>query len=237
VIGVGSNSRTWAQIEIFKRPSSGRAVVEWNTVDIVRGYTVWRGHAANLVVPVANFPPLQAVRSGRNVLRLSVQELGQIQVARVKVSPVAVLSTSLVPDPLKITASVHALGLVHAGDVISVPYTLRNRNPTPLHGVRIVVTNARGLEARPDVTHLESLTGSRRGVIRIHVKRAGTLGFDLAAKTDTASDGVRVNIDSRAALAAPSGRNRLVWGLGTGVAVFLVCNVLWLGLRRIRRGR
>ncbi len=236
VIGIGSNGHTWGQIEVFQRDRAGQRI-DWNTLDIVRGYTEHVEHSTMFTVPVANFPSLSAVRRGVNILKMSVQEIDDIRLASVTAPKVVVLATKLVPEPLDLRVSTRDLGSVHMGDTVTVPYTIHNLNPLPLKDVIVKASDFDGVSVIPAAKRIAAVARTSRGTVQVKVNRRGRVRFTLFARNRIASSGGPVTIT--ALPPAPSAPNDegATWALGAaGIATLAVAAGIVALIRR-RRAR
>jgi hypothetical protein len=232
LVSIGSDGRTWGQIVIRKRADG---LITWNTLDIVRGTTNRRSHVATFVVPIVNFPSLQALHGGRNALKLGVQELGHLRIKRIATAETVFLHTDLSPEPLSLTASVKDLKAVHVGDTVKVPYTIRNGNSTPIRQVRLNIVQPAPDGVRLDRSVIPSVISKTAGNIYIHATRAGELRFSVTATTATARDGVQIEIAVQPRSRGDSWKVRALIGLGAFALVLASGEGAWLILARLRR--
>jgi hypothetical protein len=231
VVSLSSNHRTWAQIEVFRKRTPGGAVIEWNTLDIIRGYVIKSEPSRSFVVPVVNFPSTKAVVPGRNTLRLHVQELGHLKVALASAPVVAYLKTSLSPNPVRITASVPRVGIVRAGDILRVPYLITNVNPSPQHDLKVAVRSSVGTRPLWRSRTINKLDSQYRGVVPVRVLREGKVSFVVVASNSVSGDAVRVTIFASPRSVSTGWTQTAAWGLGITLATFVGLSAL----SRLRR--
>jgi hypothetical protein len=233
---VGAGNHYGAVLLEFTRGSRGRSI-EWNSLDLIKGWVERRTAAHRIAVVARNYLPYRGVRPGRNTLTISLRRAGTFRVKRLKVlADSGIEVTPHSPARLVLEADPPS-GPIEPGEIFNVGYRVRNEGDRA--GRQVVAQISLGQSGAPrvigsDAEHLGRVADVAHGSFRLRAREAGRYRILLAVRSPANHPTKVVEVDVVSAT-AESSHGRVAMRLVAAAGLIAMGSLLVLRGRVRRR--
>ncbi len=185
-----------AQVEFYPgRDDDGDPIVDWGSVDLIRGQAAGRSHGTEVHLHYANYLPFRGVRPGPTALTLQVERFGRARVAEVKVGPASgIYATAASPVELSLRADIPDEGVLTAGRASRLEVEVSNESTRVARNVTVSLRpqSAHMFLDGPAQRTIQRLEGTTTTHFTLGRTRPGTLRVQVTAAAPNGSEALAV---------------------------------------------